>query len=138
MLLIGFYHEKIQIMQAEKGEREYQFGLLFQQRRNFDQAAAHFQEASFLGHAKAMHQLSRCYQKGEGLPQSNAHEEYWLRMSAERGEREAILCLSFFHIIARCDHVSATRTIRRAVAKKYVDQKFVDYAVKRIEKLLEQ
>lgn len=67
----------------------YRKGMMSYECGRHAEAVQWLQKAAEQGHAQAMHKLSRCYEKGHGVPRSITTAIQWLEKAAEQGHTQA-------------------------------------------------
>ena len=75
------------IQKAESGNKvaQYNLGLYYDTKQEYDKAAYWYKKSAEQGVAKAQCNLGGCYGRGQGVEQNHQQEVYWYTKAAEQG-----------------------------------------------------
>lgn len=103
---------------AQNIDKLYEEGKALYDAKKYEQAYAKLMPAAEKGHKKAQYRIARCFDKGNGVEESNKKAFTWYQKSAEQGYAKAQMQLGRCYMKGKgttADEAKAKTWLKRAI-----------------------
>ena len=117
---------------AQNIDKLYEEGKALYDAKKYEQAYAKLMPAAEKGHKKAQYRIARCFDKGNGVEESNKKAFSWYQKSAEQGYAKAQYQLGKAYMKGKKGLKTDQKKAKSLLTKALKDEKHGDKLLKKL------